>query len=138
MFEQTMKSKVTVFVLVFSLVLLHGLISLKLGTQQKWNNTHVSMLMALISSITILMITHKNNENTENFTFEVSKPLLCRGYPHLTASNKELHQYCKDMGQEEREKYVCGNGYKGVPINFEYTPLSNGNWTNERTIDNIE
>lgn len=68
----------------------------------------------------------------DNFTFEVSPAKQCCLGPYMTTSNPEKEKMCSKVTKDEKSKSCCSRGYNGRPISFEYTPLSNSNWENER------
>jgi hypothetical protein len=62
---------------------------------------------------------------------EISPCTRCRGGDYLMQSNPELIKYCNTI----KDNCSCDKLHrKGVPYKFEYTPLSNHNWQNERVI----
>jgi len=75
-------------------------------------------------------------QNNNDKLFHVTPAKLCQGGPYMHQSGK-THEMCKQLmstpqGQYEYKQYNCSSGYNGRPVHFEYTPLSNNLWQNER------
>lgn len=85
----------------------------------------------------------------EQFCATFHGPKFCRGGAYLYQGDSEEAKYCRSLyenpeGQEKLCRFSCGKDqHNGYPIgNFQYSPLSNSQWKNERCdtppTDNIE
>jgi len=52
----------------------------------------------------------------------------CADGPYMASSNNYLNQICQYY--PHARTHFCSNGYRGKPIKFQYTPLSNKKWEN--------
>jgi hypothetical protein len=90
----------------------------------------VSFLITIVL-LSVYKLTNIKHKEKEGFHFELSKSKKCQGYPYMQSSNPEL---LKECAQElSTEKCRCNAGFIGNNLNrFEYTPISNQYWENER------
>jgi hypothetical protein len=81
-----------------------------------------------------------NTDNSEKF-WDVSPGARCKGGAYMWQGDSQEAKMCRALastpeGRIDISAYNCPVGYNGIPkIPFEYTPLSNDNWQNERTMD---
>lgn len=99
--------------------------------------------MTLVFTGMLIWVYWKGNvcENKETFQlssgFEVTPVKLCEGGEYMHQSEPKKSQ-CEQLlstpeGQEEYHEYNCTDPvFNGRPVHFEYTPLSNDMWENER------
>lgn len=80
----------------------------------------------------------KVNSNKENF-WDISPAAKCKGGNWYNWQGDDpTSKMCRQLantkeGQDAIASYSCPSGYEGIPkIPFQYTPLSNDNWKNER------
>jgi len=66
-------------------------------------------------------------------TFEITLGKRCRGGAYLHQGDSELSKKCRELGFDNNV-FDCPKTDKGMPLypKFEYTPLSNTQWKNER------
>jgi hypothetical protein len=124
------------FSLVFVIMLITVLVSRNKDSQY---NLLINIVIVLLSTLFLFGIYWKGNlcDQSEPFTFEVTPAKLCEGgpYMHQSGPNKEMCEKLMSTptGRVEYDEYNCVNpAFNGRPVHFEYTPLSNGNWQNER------
>lgn len=112
----------------------------------KYSNTKATMVFFPFLSLLLLILVYKYGKvaylQTDNFHFEVTPEKLCQGFPYMQTSDPQLFSVCSKLlstpkGNAEFAKYNCTeSGFGGAPVHFEFTPLSNDKWENERC-DNI-
>lgn len=54
----------------------------------------------------------------------------CAGGPYMYTNNPYLQALCQGTTNAKLAQCACGKGFKGKPIKFDYSNLSNGAWTN--------
>lgn len=80
------------------------------------------------------------NGTSENF-WDVSKYALCKGGAYMYQGDSETAQMCQALAETPEGRcgissYNCPVGFNGQPnLPFYYTPLSNDDWEDERTLD---
>ena len=126
------------FILVFVIIFSASKGAVALGPKLKLSGT-IALLLTTFTGTVILLIVYKLSQNNgENFSFQVSGPKLCQGYPYMQSSaSPELQKYCHHLmstpeGQHEYAQMNCGNGFHGRPVHWSYTPESDHNWENTR------
>jgi hypothetical protein len=67
---------------------------------------------------------------------DISPASKCALGPYTWGSpNSEVYKYCSNPANAAAvARESCGRGYIGKPINFKYTPESNGKWENDRCV----
>jgi hypothetical protein len=71
----------------------------------------------------------------------ISPGKLCRGGAYTWQGDSTRAKMCRDMastqeGRDSINNFECDVGYTGVPkSDFQFTPISNSNWKNERCSD---
>jgi hypothetical protein len=132
-----MNSKELIFFsLVFIIMLLSVLLSKSLDVKYYIPAT---IVMVMGFTLVLMGVYWKGNlcEEPENFTFEVTPAKLCQGGEYMHQSNPRREK-CENLlstpeGRKEYAEYDCLNpALIGRPVHFEYTPLSNDMWQNER------
>ena len=77
----------------------------------------------------------------EGFSSEspLSRAKLCRGGAYMNQGDSERAKFCRKLastpsGLAAISRVSCGAGFVGggEGSNFKFTPISNGNWQNER------
>lgn len=126
------------FILIFCLfclaVKLSDMWSVKLGKNVSIMVTGIVFTCIIIGAY-ILAGLHKTTG--EKF-WDVSPGARCRGNWYNWQGSSKTAQMCRDLsstpeGRAEIASYNCPTGTLGVPPqNFEYTPLSDDKWENER------
>lgn len=57
----------------------------------------------------------------------------CSGGPYMMTGNPYLQQVCESVPNADLAQLACGKAFRGGrPVQFDYTPLSDWQWTNER------
>jgi|UniRef100_A0A6C0D0U1 hypothetical protein len=137
-----------IFIIIF--ILFYG--SLKINQQFVYNNNKelYLILSALLSSAILVLILHYANLK-ENFHFELSPYKRCQGGPYMYSSDPELKAFCDSIPQEQLNQAFCNNGvnggkggwdrkshgFIGMPVHFEYTPMSDDKWENHMCDDQL-
>jgi hypothetical protein len=90
--------------------------------------------------VAIYYLAKLNTRKSEKF-WDISPGALCKGGEYMWQGDSKEAKMCRALastpeGRSNINAYNCPVGYNGIPkIPFEYTPLSNDNWQNERTMD---
>ena len=109
------------------------------------NYTFKSFIVSIVMLTALFyLIAYFFGITKETFLATFNGPKFCRGGAYLYQGDSEKAKYCRSLyenpeGQEELCKFTCGkdqhNGYPNA--NFQYSPLSNSNWKNERCDDQL-
>ena len=97
----------------------------------------VLFIGCLVSVIVLTFIYKCCNKNVDSFTFEVSPPKLCQGWPYMQSSApQEIKDYCQKLfstekGRDAYNSMNCPGGFPGRPVHWERTSMSNDKWENE-------
>ena len=81
----------------------------------------VSFLITIVLMSVYKLANIQQQQEKEGFHFELSKSKKCQGYPYMHSSNPELLKEC-----EQELSTPEGSNH------FQYTPVSNQYWENER------
>ena len=94
-------------------------------------------LVYTLVMVALFFISNLNKNCSENF-WDVSPAAQCRGGSYMFQGDSQVAKDCRAMEHTKEGRcaisaYNCPNGFEGIPrIPFEYTPLSNDQWQNER------
>ena len=55
----------------------------------------------------------------------------CSGGPYMFSDNPRLRTACAGISSHDMAQCACGKGFKGKPVHFDYTPISDAKWSNE-------
>lgn len=56
----------------------------------------------------------------------------CSGGPYMMTGNPHLQEICQNIPNYKLAQIACGKAFNGKPVHFDYTPLSDWKWENER------
>lgn len=56
----------------------------------------------------------------------------CSGGPYMMTGNPYLQAVCESVPNADLAQLACGKAFRGRPVPFDYTPLSDWQWTNQR------
>lgn len=56
----------------------------------------------------------------------------CSGGPYMMTGNPYLQQVCQSVPNFKLAQVACGKAFNGKPVHFDYTPLSDWKWENDR------
>jgi hypothetical protein len=110
------------------------------GTEM--NPDVVYIIMGMIFSLVVASIYYLSSLGScsEGF-WDISKYALCKGGPYMWQGDSQTAEMCKALAETPEGRcgissYNCPTGYNGVPmLPFEYTPVSDASWQNERCED---
>jgi hypothetical protein len=103
----------------------------------------LSILHTLFISFLINFICNSCSDSSSNSCTEENYRMLnispaskCALGPYTWGSpNSEVYKYCSNPANSAAiARESCGRGYIGKPVNFKYTPESNGKWENDRCV----
>jgi len=129
-------------ILFFSVVFLLYYTSIQLGHKwvksQSWiTELGISLVYTLII-LGVFYLAKLEQKCPENF-WDVNPASLCRGGPYMWQGDSNTAKLCRELAESKEGRvmissYNCPKGFVGLPaVPFEYTPLSNDNWEDERT-----
>jgi hypothetical protein len=131
----------------FVLIFLMFLLFVKLGQFWMVQGSGVSINVATMivgagftCIIVALYYLARLNSSSEGF-WDITPAALCKGGAYMYQGDSQTAKMCQEMaksvdGRAAISSYNCPTGYVGVPrVPFEYTPLSDDNWQDERTMD---
>lgn len=107
------------------------IIFIKVSINRKFNNLYI-IITSLFFIILLKGMLEIRDRTKDNFTFEVTPAKKCAGGPYMYSSDKKLQEECSKITNEEMAQVACGQGFHGRPDHFDFTPLSNSKWENER------
>jgi hypothetical protein len=101
----------------------------------------IVILIATVYILTILAIKETYVQATPHYKTlgsEYTNPLFspciakrCSGGPYMFTGNPYLQQVCQSIPNYSMAQIACGKAFNGKPVHFDYTPLSDWNWSNE-------
>jgi hypothetical protein len=91
-----------------------------------------TLFMAIVLNFVCDDCTDKENYRM----LDLSPASKCALGPYTWGSpNSSLYKYCSNPANAAAiARESCGKGFIGKPINFKYTPESNGKWENDRCV----
>lgn len=127
------------FILIFCLFCLSVKV-VEMWAPKLGNQTIAIMLVGLIFTLVVVVayvLAGLHKPSSEHF-WDITPAATCQGGKYHWQGSSEQAQMCRAMastpeGRCAISSYNCPTGTIGTPkIPFEYTPLSNDQWTNER------
>ncbi len=102
--------------------------------KQTDNMVLVAILYTIFLSFIIDLVCNCIKE--EYRMLDISPASKCALGPYTWGSpDSALYKYCSNPANAPAiARESCGRGYIGKPINFKYTPESNGKWENDRCV----
>lgn len=113
-----------------------------LSTCSMLNNDLAFIVVGLAYTCIIVGLYYlaKLDPSSEGF-WDISPPSTCKGGSYMWQGNSPSAKICQDLantpdGRAQIGSYNCPKGQIGVPrVPFEYTPLTDDNWQDQRTVD---
>jgi hypothetical protein len=145
MIKKSMR-EIIFFVLIFLLFFL----TVKLGEYwvKKSDIDHQIAYIILGIAYTALVVgiffLSKLEDNSNEKFWDITPAAYCKGGPYFWQGDSEVSKMCRKLASTPEGRvlisgYNCPSGYVGQPgLPFNYTPLSDDNWENERCEDRKE
>jgi hypothetical protein len=132
------------FILVFLLFYLTVQMAnywVKKGRRMSYNAGYIVAGVVYAAVIAGIFFLAKLNCNTNEGFWDIDPYAKCKGGPYNWQSDDPDSKFCRDafktsQGREGIASYNCAPSMIGTPSRpFEYTPISNDRWKNERCQD---
>jgi hypothetical protein len=126
---------------IISFIIITVLAKLLMGKYGYYRKNSLPMYIGsiLILGLILCAIAQVTGITKETFLTEFHGPKFCKGGAYLFQGDSAESKYCRSFyespeGLKQVCNYNCGKDqHNGYPIkHFEYTPLSNSQWKNER------
>lgn len=127
------------FVMIFCTIFLILKLSEYWKEQINLNTDITQLLISLLCTFVIISLYYITplTQSSEKF-WDVSEYAKCRGGSYMWQGESSEAKLCQDLANTPEGRcgissYNCPVGYNGIPkLPFEYTPLTNDEWENER------
>lgn len=116
------------FAAVFGAILVAPKVAILFKMKNQDISTAISAL--IFTAILFILFFLLRVGHVEDFHVQPLRQLKCMQGPYML--NEEDRKYCNTVPPSELCQYGCSNPFMGRPYpKFEYTPLSDGNWSNQ-------
>ena len=138
---------ILLFIMMFILFYVASKMNGYMSSNSRMNHEVYLLLSAAVYAIIVLLVLHLLKLK-ENFHFEVSPYKKCAGGPYMYSSDPELKAFCDSIPQSQLDQAFCNNGvnngwdrkshgFIGMPVHFDYTPMSDDKWENHMCDDQL-
>jgi hypothetical protein len=137
-----LKRQIIFFILIFLMFFLFVKIGQFWLSQGSMNADLAFTIVGLAYTCVMVALYYlaKLNSYSEGF-WDITPAALCKGGAYMHQGDSETAKMCQEMaksvdGRAAISSYNCPTGFTGVPrVPFEYSPLSDDNWQDERIMD---